>query len=117
MFENICLDYRTLSYRNGVRPIFGTHNTTTFPDKFVDREIRDLTVTFENKENGCKWNDRLRIYEVRNVLLLFFLFYFRCSFSNFTLKHKLRKITFNSTCYNTDIFPICYWLNYPTSRL
>ena len=70
MFVSVCLIYHTLSYRNGVCPIFGTHNTTTFPDKFADREIRGLTVTCENKESGCKWNGRLANYEVRNAVLL-----------------------------------------------
>ena len=59
----------TFNYRNGVCPIFGTHNTTSYPDKFADREIRDLTVTCENKENGCRWSDRLGNYEVREAVL------------------------------------------------
>ena len=51
--------------RDGVCPLFGTHNTLSYPDKFVDREIWELLVVCENKENGCSWTDRLRHFEVR----------------------------------------------------
>lgn len=34
------------------------------PDKFVDREIRQLVVICENKENGYNWHDELRNYQV-----------------------------------------------------
>ena len=51
-------------YRDGVCPIFGTHNTSFFTDKYADREIKDLIVICENKENGCAWSDRLGNYEV-----------------------------------------------------
>ena len=49
-------------------PILGTHNTSFFPDKCVDREIKDLAVICENKENGCTWSDSLGNYEVQTHL-------------------------------------------------
>ena len=52
-------------YRDGICPIFGTHNTTFFTDKYADREIKDLIVICENNENGCAWSDILGNYEVR----------------------------------------------------
>ena len=96
MFVTICLVYPTLSCSNGVCPIFGTHNTATFPDKFADREIRDLTVICENKENGCKWNDRLGNYEVRNALMLCpILLFFVFQFQLVTLRFRSQKWIFN----------------------
>ena len=58
-------DHPIISYRDGKCPIFGTHNTTFYPDKFADREIKDLTIICENKEDGCTWTDRLGNYEVK----------------------------------------------------
>ena len=52
-------------YRDGICPIFGTHNTSYFTDKYADREIKDLIVICENNENGCAWSGRLGMYEVR----------------------------------------------------
>ena len=46
-------------------PLFGTHNTLSYPDKFADREIWELLVVCENKENGCNWTDRLKQFEVK----------------------------------------------------
>ena len=69
VFAGRYLYYPPFTYRNGVCPIFGTHNTTSYPDKFADREIRDLTVTCENNKNGCRWSDRLGNYEVRKTFL------------------------------------------------
>ena len=45
-------------------PLFGSHNTAFYPDKFVDREIRQLVVICENEESGCSWRDKFRNYEV-----------------------------------------------------
>ena len=62
-------------YRDGICPLFGTHNTSFYPDKFAARQLRQLVVACENKENGCTWNDILGNYEVKNKLLKN-LFYF-----------------------------------------
>ena len=58
-------DHPIFSYRDGVCPIFKTHDTRSYPDKFADREIKDLAIVCENKENGCSWSDRLGNYEVK----------------------------------------------------
>ena len=52
------------TFRDGVCPLFGTHDTTFYPDKFADGKIRELTVICENKEHGCSWSDILGNYEV-----------------------------------------------------
>ena len=64
-----CLCYPNYIHRNGVCSIFGTRQTKFYADKFAEREIKNLTVTCENKENGCRWSDRLGIYEVRDSVL------------------------------------------------
>ena len=51
--------------RDGVCPLFGTHNTLSYPDKFPDREIWELLVVCENNENGCTWTGRLRHSEAK----------------------------------------------------
>lgn len=61
---DISFDHPIISYRDGKCPIFGTHNTTFYLDKFADREIKDLTIVCENKEDGCTWTDKLGNYEV-----------------------------------------------------
>ena len=50
--------------RDGVCPLFGSHNTAFYRDKFADGEIRQLVVICENKENGCNWCDEFGNYEV-----------------------------------------------------
>ena len=55
--------------RRGVCPLFGTHNTSFYPDKFAAREIRQLMVACENKENGCTWSDILGNYEVKKKIV------------------------------------------------
>ena len=54
------------SHRNGTCPIFKTHDTTHYPDKFADREILELKAICVNKENGCNWSNSLRNLEVWN---------------------------------------------------
>ena len=50
--------------RDGTCPIFNTRDTTINPDKVSDREIKELFVICENKENGCNWSDKLGNFEV-----------------------------------------------------
>ena len=69
VFAGRSLYYPTFTCRNGVCPIFGTCNTKLYPDTFSDREISKLAVRCENKENGCRWSDRLGNYEVRDSAL------------------------------------------------
>ena len=71
LWSRVCFSFGKISYinlisviRDGVCPLFGSHNTAFYPDKFADREIRQLFVICENKENGCNWRDELRNYEV-----------------------------------------------------
>ena len=52
------------NYRDGACPIFNTPDTTIYRDEFSDREIRELLVICENKENGCNWSDKFGNYEV-----------------------------------------------------
>ena len=56
-------------YRDGICSLFGTHDTSFYPDKFAAREITQLTVTCDNKENGCSWSDVLGNFEVLKKLL------------------------------------------------
>ena len=55
--------------RRGVCPLFGTHNTSFYPDKCAAREIKQLMVACENKENGCTWSDILGNYEVKKKIV------------------------------------------------
>ena len=59
-----CMNFISIC-RRGVCPLFGTHNTSFYPDKCAAREIRQLMVACENKENGCTWSDILGNYEVK----------------------------------------------------
>ena len=51
-------------YRNGKCPIFNTHDTNHYPDKFADRQILELKTICINKENGCNWSNSLRNLKV-----------------------------------------------------
>ena len=64
------------SYRNGTCPIFKTHDTTHYPDKFADREILELKAICINKENGCNWSNSLRHLEVKILILTYFVLMF-----------------------------------------
>ena len=70
--KNISWGLLLFRYRDGICPLFGTHNTTFYADKFADRQIRQLVVACENKENGCTWTDTLGSYEVKNNYQLIF---------------------------------------------
>ena len=59
--------------RDGVCPLFGTHNILSYPDKFADREIWEQLVECQNKENDCTWTDRLRHVEVKIQLSTYYL--------------------------------------------
>ena len=72
MKVNDILTLICFGYRNGQCPLFGTHNPTFYPDKFADRQIRQLLVTCENNENGCTWTDTLGNYEVTTYYRLIF---------------------------------------------
>ena len=63
-FRNMWCSNLIFMFRDGLCLLFGTHDTTFYPDKFADREIKQLTVICENKENGCTWSDILGNYEV-----------------------------------------------------
>ena len=95
-------DHRIVSYRDGVCPIFKTHNTTSYPDKFADREIKDLTIICENKENGCTWRDRLGNYEVK----------IQVEFSNGNIS-KYGKIFLVSYVYRNGLISEIYGYFYP----
>lgn len=56
-------------YRDLICPLFGTHDTSFYPDKFAAREITQLTVTCDNKENGCSWSHVLGNFKVHKKLL------------------------------------------------
>ena len=75
-------------YRNGQCPLFGTHNPTFYPDKFADRQIRQLVVTCENKENGCAWSDTLEKYEVTTKYRFIFSNEIYCTFKNSLKKEE-----------------------------
>ena len=44
-----------------------TRDTTYYPDRFADREIKELSVICENKKNGCSWSDELNKFEVWTI--------------------------------------------------
>ena len=69
-------------------PLFGTHNTLSYPDKFADREIWELLAVCENKESGCTWTDRLKHFEVN--LLISSGYLVACVTSEFSESFKLR---------------------------
>ena len=59
-------------FRNGMCPIVRKTNIVYFPDKFADKEIRELKVICPNKGNGCIWNASLKLLNVRHYLDSFF---------------------------------------------
>lgn len=59
-----CQKCYTSKISNGICPIFKTHDTTHYRDRFAEREIQELKVICPNKENGCTWSDRLRLLGV-----------------------------------------------------
>ena len=65
-------------FRNGRCPIFNTHDTTYYPDRFADREIQELKVRCVKRKNGCEWSDCLRHLEVCFFLFKLFLFILLC---------------------------------------
>lgn len=44
----------------------------SFPDRFVQREILNLTVTCLHKDGGCEWHGSLRAAEVSTVAAFIF---------------------------------------------
>ena len=46
----------------------GEYNTQCYPDKFSDREIQEMVVECEFKDNGCQWRHRIKDLDVSMLL-------------------------------------------------
>ena len=98
------LEHLIFFFRDGVCPIFKSHDITYYPDRFADREIQELIVVCINKKNGCRWSGCLRDLKVCFFIFrLFFSFDFifimiGCMRSMIKLE-TLSKTTLSNTKY------------------
>ena len=90
--------------------IFGTYNTTFYPDRYADWRIEDLTVTLKNKMNGSTWRNSFGSYDVQISLYdCRFILYKNCQL--YAFKHdtycikssRMQKTTDRKTS-NLDTF-------------